>query len=234
MREWDPEAGPSTPCESCDEAGLSEHQDDEGESVADSSAFFDDDSPVVDRRASAGLSPVAELDEMSALQHRTPLTTPGTTIPLPPKRGAIMSFFSTTPTAQPAALSTSLTSSSGSQTPRLPVRRLPETEPAPLSRSWTAQQAQQANLGVESDPPSPPAVTVRSSSGATERTPLLRPGRPPLSSHKRAWTPDRLSPSPHRRRRASATSARRNSSQHRPLPVQGNSGNRQTVSYDVE
>jgi len=224
MREWDPEAGPShTACDSCDEAGQ------ESEALADetpdTSAFFPDDH---ERRGAAA-------DDETPLTAPRPLTE---SVALPVKRGGIMSFFSTTPTAHSvvANLGTSVTSgnSGGSDTPRAAPRRLPDE--APLSRSWANQQQRALGLTAINPNQSPKQQDrqlnggATGTAGATERTPLLRPGR--TTSIQRSWTAhDRLSPSPHRRlsvshRRLSASSARRRMS---TAPAVGESGNGQTL-----
>lgn len=229
--EWDGEHGSDT-CDTCNESG----DDTVDESQADASGFFPDDSGVFERRVAHSLSTVTEADGevspggsgSSGSTSRTPLTTPApTAIPLPSKRGMIMSFFSTTPTAGTLPPLSTSASSTGSQTPRPMNRRLPDVEGAAgLSRSWAAQQ--QRNLGVgHGHQRKVSSDGERTGAAVTERTPLLRTGRPTSMGKQRNWGTEHLTPdvSPNR------TVGRRVShARVRAASPSGQSGDGQTVS----
>lgn len=184
---------------------------DEHDDSATSEVFFPTDPVRASQERSMGpasgalaLSTVTEREEEISPKG-TPLATPS----LPSKRGGIMSLFSTTP----PVLSSSV-GSNGSQTPRPPVKLLPDVEAtSPQTSTGNRYHAQRGSLGLHPFPgpanskdknKTPPADnSPLPAERATETTPLLRPSprRPSRSTPKRPWVANgHLSPTVSSRR----------------------------------
>lgn len=216
---------------------------DEHDDSATSEVFFPTDPVRQSQERSMGpaggalaLSTVTEREE-----EISPKSTPLATPLLPAKRGGIMSLFSTTP----PVLSSSV-GSNGSQTPRPPVRLLPDVEAtSPQTYTGNRYHAQRGSLGLHPFPGpanankdkdrTPPADNAPlPAERPTESTPLLKaqpsPRRPSRSTPKR-WVNGHLSPTVSSRRSSIAgrrgSVVRRRSKQ---LEHVGESSDGQTVS----
>lgn len=236
----DSDADPGTPGEYDTESAWSGDEHDQDSMVSDTVLFPHDpvrnsaDRSMGPSGGALALSTVTERDE-----ELSPKSTPLATPLLPQKRGGIMSLFSTTP----PVLSSSA-GSNGSQTPRPPVRLLPDVEAtSPKTSTSNRYHAQRGSLGVHPFPgprDTSKDTTPKAVDDAplpSENTPLLKsPRRPSRSTPKRQYgANERLSPViPSRRssvaggRRESVVSRRRSSRQ--LVQHVGESGDGQTVS----
>lgn len=251
----DSDADPGTPGEYDTESAWSGDEHDQ-DSMTSDTVFFPHDPVRASQERSIGpsggalaLSTVTEREE-----EISPKSTPLATPLLPAKRGGIMSLFSTTP----PVLSSSV-GSNGSQTPRPPVRLLPDVEGASPQSSGNGSSgsgssngagnryhAQRGSLGVHPFPgprdnskdkvkdkdTTPPAAD--NAPLPTESTPLLKPTprRLSRSTPKRQWgATDRLSPTVSSRR-SSIAGGRRGSvvrRRSRQLEHAGESSDGQTL-----